>query len=810
MEKRNVVVFKAVDMGLPYIPRSVYDSVDSHLSGARLLSDNQITKLDYIIASTCRRPLCDITLSRPDLCDVLARLPVLAACGGYHFFKGSPKVGGLGPACIPTPLTPAHFGRVVDFLEGVAQQHNVDITDIRRLKDLIDLVHASGINSGRYVPSEPRDADFYVRFKKIDKDFQICPGPMGSRTNEHLLDIMFTNWIHCDLKLANTYAVTNGVAYKLMESEYLEPTVIYDTKALLRPNVIVPFVKDLAPYEVLQAAQFGETASAAIAALVRNLQTLYDLIIPSDRRHQLTVPQVKLLHILHILAYCKGQNVVDYCSGLRTLELCSHPHAMSDMLQKLGARTAIQAQGKIGAHDACVTIPQWFQTTPLTRDVLLASVLDDSDGHTYQLVVGDGYPVDDKTNSVDLFWVQVYVALQKLAVGGCCVVKYTNTALDLFSHSLRSSLTGGYSSVDIALVHRIGLFRYFDRWFIAKPLGSGHFNHERYLCLVGFKTDYPAFLETWGSNVVKSFDHFEGSYRARVISLVRKAAYSSPFKIPVPNVLGDFLVKRTFVKTIADEPLLQWNNRTPYCQAVSDWNSRFQACGTITERLTGEITRIPCKFPLGLTEIHIHELVPALVRWMCWVTTAVDFQNHKAYVLELMQCRSVRNSFSIVYDKTGPDNSSTWRGRLFWNAQSLSYIDDFVCSIQTTEFVSPYLRSKKIAEQYCYRAVVQKTINADLKFLSDERAPMTDSDICNNVVMWADSLIQVNGPQTTTQIYNFVCRILSSEIITRHRVELVLMEAFEIDDGHWTKRSVVVGPNQPVAAPDADGWVQVA
>jgi hypothetical protein len=734
MDNRNVLSFKSVNDSLPYIPRGVYNAVDSHVVGRSLLPDMAISKLDYLIASTNRADLCDISFNDLDLRAIAHRLPVLAACGGYYAGKGPPSTGKIGPACVPTPLTPAHLHRVIKVLQRNADRLNVSLDGLDDLHAMIELIFEAGVSSGRFYPREDPDADAVV-YKHTDRDIQQCSAAMGERSNSQLLESLYAGWINISANLLTNvfYNRDKTVDLEIVRSEFfVNPRVVPVSNMLIGRHVLLEQGEHRLPYAVISCLNAQTAYKAIYGYFIRLLQTEYCLNFGKPAP-QLTTTQIKLFCTLRVLVAYYGLSISDYAKTVKVLDLCSDPNKMAELLVNLGAVVHVQsmADHELTGLFRSQTIPPWFNMIiPMQLKHYQQNILDHSDDHSFDLAIADGY--SDESVDETLFWLEIYVSLYKLKYGGSLIMKTMSPWTDIFGVSLPTptDLIGDPHVDDFVVdpFKRTQLFSRFSHFCIVKPLGSTPQNRERYLVFLGYRP-MPAYCEPVDpANVKAEFDNFEVRH-SKVLRKIIKSLKIDTQPLLVPDDLAKFLsvrVSPSFIPLNTDRPydgqltnvIMSRLKTVPLVvnpvdilnlrPVIDQWNQKFTLVSSIVAiDRDGVRVTIPIHVPVSMV-IHFNANTRSgVVDWMNWGLKAVSILNHKAYVLELLQSRNLANKFKLVTNSNGPQNNPSWRATIYWDVVNADYRDEFVSRVINRDFTSPYLRNKKDAEQTCYRKVIE-------------------------------------------------------------------------------------------------------
>jgi hypothetical protein len=814
MENKNAVKFRDVDNSLPYLPRTVYDLVRSHIIGSRLLNDNTISRLDYLIASTHKKQLFDLSLSIDDLHSIVGRLPVLVAAGGYHVAKPPPKLGRLSAACVPTPVTPAHLGRICDALRIAASQLGTPLHGLDDLKEMIDIVFESGVSSNKFVErSDPETSN--VEYHDDDPSVQTFEGVMGKKTNRGLLEELFSGWIRLRVNLLTSVKMNKDktVSLEIVKSDDFVNPILIPAGCLVEGKTLPELEKRLrADYEVIASRTAQDAYKLAYGRFIRMLQTEYELNFGSHAPN-LTVPQIKLFCMLRVMVAVHNKSIRDYCKSVRVLDLCSDPSAMATMLINLGSVVYVQTLKDTEGTSLtrCQTIPPWFTICGPYDDIGYwhSNVTDHSDDHSFDLIIADGYYESGdqfNQNHVNLFWTEVFVALFKLQYGGTLIIKFVSPWNELFANCINAPNSGAYDShvMDFIQNHplRCQLFSRFSHSTIIKPLGSTPHNYERYLVLIGYRSLPLDESNIDVTNVAAMFSNFEARYSAVIISLIKAARTTSNKPVVAPTDFRDFLVKQISPKF--DQPLYgerEYSSQimnalmsklkpksimqvSPSSESIKaallNWNLIYTNAGVYREKTAdNEWDETKVNFPDGLTTISAAGPVrTSLLHWMAWVGRAPNFNNHKAYVLETLQSRNLKNRFSVRPHCHGPQNSLLWQIVVFWDPLpgNPEYNDEFVKRIINRDFTSPFMPQKKHAEQYCYRKVIEEYLGVSFLFATDlVQGTLTSLTVIEKEIhRYAANVLAARPPLSIDDIKIYVETQLWPNQVTSLQIENVL------------------------------------
>lgn len=788
MEGKNVLRFKSVDDSFPYLPRRVYDMVYSHIVGSHLLADGVISKLDYVIASTHKKQLCDIPLDIDDIHDIVRRLPVLAVAGGYHVSKGPPKGSRLGDICCPTPLTPSHYSRVVDVIQLAASRLDLVVLGLDSLGGFAELVYEAGVAAGKYVPrAESSVDDNSTQYYRADVGYQVFSTPMRGYQNYDLLVELFAGWVNFNIGL-----VTNVVVHKnkvidveVVNSDHfvnpqLHPSIVFVNEGKIEK---VPEMKNSFAVSALATVSAEKKIKDVYGRHIRLLQSEYEVLLGAVAE-PLTVPQIKLFTILRIMVPYFGKSVIDYCKSVRVLDVCSDPNAMARLMVNLGSVVYVQSM-----HDhtnsilvKCNSLPPWFNICSPTDDMAYwdSNIQDMQDDHSYDLVIADGYDISTQPNPVDLFWTQMYVALRKLQYGGSLIIKYVVPHTELFSprSGPPPQRVGDYQLADIVtdVDKRAQIFTRFAHSTVIKPLASTIMNSERYLVLLGYR---PAPVEADAvkiSSVNIMFDNFEMRLYAVKCSLAKLVKAPDKVVHVGPDILK-FLTQRVHPPDSAAifkerEYYYSINNAVnskiktkrlgeaaPSSAAImailDSWENIYKnnEPGVYRECVAhGQWDEMRVHFPKKLVSITVDRYHQGLAHWMTWVMTAPLILNHKAYIMELLQGRHIQNEFRVKWNCVGPQDNLSWQVTIYWQGKKPNYSDEFVSRICNADYVSPYMNQKKLAEQAAYAKVVEAYVGAVLVFGDGVTVQVNDLAVATREMITHAFEILTHTPGLTTDV----------------------------------------------------------
>jgi len=798
-------IYRDIEDQTPMLTRGTYDTVRSHLRGIGVIAPNTISKLDYIIAAAFVHGYTELGVTLAELEKIMDRLNIVLLCGGYAINRLR-----KGMELTPVPIHPTHYREIRDYIYKIAERLSVSVVFPEGVEDQLDYVLKSGLTSHRYIRAAVDPEFMGVVFSATDMRLNHDVAPMRGRTNDELFTSLVSNWQ--GVTLGTTLVFEAPKRDDITTVRVLDGTV-------LPPIKVVPSELSYKGLMFMEPAHYkDDTFYEDPSQLVRltsqdALLAQTEVRILTDKKIIMTATKLKLYTILRLLTVYYGKSMPDYCTNLRTLDLCADPGNMTELLLALGARAYMQNFPGADSANVCTTIRNWFFIPAGNRVPVdwSANITSSTDNHTYDLVVADGYdPVFGIEQQHELFWLEVYVALHKLAYSGTLVIKTVNNFVELFGP--RTTVPTVDVGLDIHVARfileidgraRCELFSRFAHWALVKPIGSSFANSERYLVLMGYRptptmpADYHSLRSVY--NIVDC--DIDNAVRAacacakamqptqkyvlaeQIPALLRNVSFEP--RIPSP-IYTDQDVNATLSESLMP---LESTSQSFFIdfvpQVLTDavvlWGQVFTTEGVLTLL---DSSTVQLKVPSTFCSITVTaNRYAQLAEHMIWCTKAISVNNHKAFMLEMAQNNGFANRFKTSYHSEGPKNMLTWRAVVTWGDDGADVGNVFIASVLRRAFTSKWMPTKKVAEQAAFKLAVGSYTGAVITEIAikDPNVAGTRSNPLDNIVIGganvgavknAIDMLLKDGPVVSEQLRKSVRAICRG--VTKKEISNVL------------------------------------
>jgi len=467
------------------IPRKIYELVKKHFCAGCKLPALSVSLVEYIICGVhCGHDFDGFICDRFAFEDLIQRLPVAVAVGGYAAAKGHKNGGCIAESHNPTPLEQTHLARVISVVYSIAKKLKIEVFGLESLKDHVNYILNTGIICGRYARSSVNME--LVVYKPEDNDL-FEPVLYGKKTDHELLKETLGVWLKCsNFTPVVVYHSQAARTIAVFQHPSVFNCVFYDTVApeitgLPERAKVVTYPKTNVIRELFEVEQ---------QQYVDLLHVYFEMHMGGYPQYPLYNNQIQMLHLLVMLSAELKIPMFNLLVCKRVLLLGCDDSYMPSLFTRFLATVTVNGPNFSSSQVSDRLI---YQADFLPDDIPVCGSfmseaqwdsLISSTGVNYDLIYCHSSPLYQEVTSLpytDTIWSQVHVALANLLTNGCLIIRTLVNFDDLFdvSYSTEQFFAG---KVDT----RHNIINLFKSWAVVKPACSNLCDPTCYLVLAGY------------------------------------------------------------------------------------------------------------------------------------------------------------------------------------------------------------------------------------------------------------------------------------------------------------------------------------